>query len=160
TATHSWGRLNAFEAVRIATPVAQGGKGGVDIPVRDNRLDRGNTGQPSYVTFEPTRGFIGFWQSMDIKVDAPPYQTPPTAATSDAFVDENPSAIPGDINRVYVRVRNRGPVTASSVTVKAALGSIRNRFAGIAAGLLDRFPGGFQRIRRSGTRSACKPSPI
>jgi subtilisin family serine protease len=48
-ATHSWGRINSFEAVRIAAPVAQGGKGGVDIFVRDNRLDWGNTAQPSNV---------------------------------------------------------------------------------------------------------------
>lgn len=118
TATHSWGRINAFEAVRVAAPAAQGGKGGVDIFLRDNRLDWGNTEQPSNVLFEPTRGFIGHWQSMDIKVDAPPYQTAPTAATFDAFIDETPSAVAGDVNRVYVRVRNRGPVTASSVTVK------------------------------------------
>jgi cell wall-associated protease len=118
TATHSWGRINAFESVRIAAPLAQGGKAGVDIFLRDNRLDWGNTEQPSNVLFEPTRGFIGHWQSMDIKVDAPPYQTAPTAATFDAFTDETPSAVSGDVNRVYVRVRNRGPVTASSVTVK------------------------------------------
>lgn len=122
-ASHSWGRLNAFEAVRIAAPVSQGGKGGVDIFLRDNRLDWGNTEQPSNTLFEPTRGFIDHWQSMDIKVDAPQvdapqYRTPPTAATFDAFTDETPSAAPGEINRVYVRVRNRGPVTASTVTVK------------------------------------------
>jgi len=117
-ATHSWGRVNAFEAVRIAAPVADGGKGGVDIFLRDNRLDWGNTEQSSNTLFEPTRGFIGHWRSMDIKVDAPPYQPIPTALTFDAFTDETPSAVSGDINRVYVRVRNRGPATASSVTVK------------------------------------------
>lgn len=117
-ATHGWGRVNAFEAVRIAAPVVDGGKEGVDIFLRDNRLDWGNTEQPSNTLFEPTRGFIGHWRSMSIKVDAPPYQTAPTAATFDAFTDETPSAASGDINRVYVRVRNRGPVTANSVTVK------------------------------------------
>jgi hypothetical protein len=118
TPTHAWGRVNAFEAVRIAAPVAQGGKGGVDIFLRDNRLDWGNTEQPSNTLFESTRGYIGHWRSEDIKVDAPPYQPTPTAASFEAFTDETPSAITGDVNKVYVRVRNRGPVTASSVTVK------------------------------------------
>ena len=44
-ATHAWGRVNAFEALRIATPVAGGGLGSVDIFLRDNRLDWGNTEQ-------------------------------------------------------------------------------------------------------------------
>lgn len=122
-ATHSWGRVNAFEAVRIAASVEVGGKGGVDIFLRDNRLDWGNTTgylgeQASNVLFEPTRGFIPHWQSADIKVDRFPYQPAPTAATFDSFVDETPSAVPGETNRVYVRVRNRGPATASSVKVK------------------------------------------
>jgi hypothetical protein len=117
-ATHSWGRLNAFEAVRIVAPVAGGGKNGRDAFLRDNRLDWGNTQQTSNTTFEATRGFIGHWRSMDIKVDAPPYQTAPTATTFDAFVDETPSAAAGEVNRVYVRVRNRGTSTVASTTVK------------------------------------------
>jgi subtilisin family serine protease len=76
-ATHGFGRVNAFEAVRIAAPTANNGLGGVDIFVRDNRLDWGNTEQPSNVVFEPVRGFLGHWQSVDIKIDAPPYETPP-----------------------------------------------------------------------------------
>jgi hypothetical protein len=116
--THAFGRINSFEAVRVAAPVVQGGKGGVDIFMRDNRLDWGNTEQPSNTLFEATRGFIGHWRSVDIKVDAPPYAVAPTAANFDSFVDETPSAAPGVINRVYVRVRNRGPVTAAQVTVK------------------------------------------
>lgn len=116
-ATHGWGRINAFEAVRVAAPVAQGGRGGVDIFIRDNRLDWGNTEQPSNTLFEPTRGYIPHWESVDIKVDAPPYQAAPTtSAAFDALIDENP--ISGQVNQVYVRVRNRGTVTASSVTVK------------------------------------------
>jgi subtilisin family serine protease len=115
-ATHSYGRINAFEAVRIAA-AAPLGKAGVDIFIRDNRLDWGNTEQPSNTLFEPTRGFIPHWQSVDIKVDAPPYQTAPTNnAAFEAFTDENAES--GSLNKVYVRVRNRGPVTATSVTVK------------------------------------------
>lgn len=137
-ATHSWGRINAFEAVRIAAPAP--GKGGVDIFVRDNRLDWGNTEQPSNTLFEPTRGYIGHWQSMDIKVDAPPYQTAPTAATFDAFVDETPSAVAGDVNRVFVRVRNRGPVTAASVTVKIHWAQFGTALAGLPSDFWTAFP--------------------
>ncbi len=116
-ATHGYGRANAFEAVRIVAPTADGGLGGVDIFLRDNRLDWGNTEKPSSYLFEPTRGLIGFWSSVDIKVDAPPYQPAPTTpAAFEAFTDENPKE--GMTNRVYVRVRNRGPDAATSVTVK------------------------------------------
>jgi subtilisin family serine protease len=118
-ATHGWGRVNAFEAVRAAAPVAQGGLEGTDIFLRDNRLDWGNTEQPSNTLFEPTRGVIGHWLSQDIKVDAPPYQSAPvTGADFENLIDETPSAVAGDLNRVYVRVHNRGPATDPSVTVK------------------------------------------
>jgi subtilisin family serine protease len=118
-ATHGWGRINSFEALRIATPPEQGGLGGVDILLRDNRLDWGNTEQPSNVLFESDRGFIGHWLSQDIKVDAPPYQPSPVkGADFESLIDETPSAVSGDVNRVYVRVHNRGPVTDESVTVK------------------------------------------
>ncbi len=117
-ATHAWGRLNAFEAVHIAAPADEGGKEGVDVFFRDNHLDWGNTEQPSYTVFEQQREFIPFWRSMDIKIDAPPYETAPTAQTFDAFFDETPSGTTGDVNRIYVRVRNRGPNTALHVIVK------------------------------------------
>jgi hypothetical protein len=95
-----------------------GGRGGVDIFIRDNRLDWGNTEQLSSVTFEPTRGFIPHWQSVDIKVDAPPFVAvaPASSGTFDAFAHENP--LSGMLNRVYVRVHNRGPDAAADVRVK------------------------------------------
>lgn len=117
-ATHGWGRVNAFEAVRVAAPPAQGGKNGFDLYLRDNRLDWGNTEQPSNRLFEPTPGFISHWRSEDIKVDAPPHRTPPTATTWDSFVDETPSAVSGDVNHVYLRVHNRGPTTVPAATAK------------------------------------------
>lgn len=139
-ATHGWGRVNAFEAVRVAAPVAQGGRAGVDLFLRDNRLDWGNTEQPSNTLFEPTRGYIGHWDSMDIKVDAPPYETAPTAATFDAFVDQTPSAVAGDVNRVYVRVRNRGPVTATTVNVKLHWAQFGTALPALPADFWTAFP--------------------
>ncbi|MEA2414297.1 MAG: cell wall-associated protease [Thermoanaerobaculia bacterium] len=117
TGTHGFGRINAFEAVRVVAASAQGGKDGVDVFIRDNRLDWGNTDHPSNTLLEPVRGFIPHWHSVDVKVDAPPYQSAPANnAQFEAFTDENPQS--GQLNKVYVRVRNRGPVTAASVTVK------------------------------------------
>jgi len=139
--THSWGRINASEAVHIAAPVVNGGKEGVDIFLRDNRLDWGNTEQPSNTLFEPTRDFIGHWRSMDIKVDAPPYQPAPTAATFDAFTDETPSAVSGETNRLYVRVRNRGPETASSVTVKLHWTQFGTALPSLPSDFWTAFPG-------------------
>ena len=118
-ATHGYGRVNAFEAVRLVAPTALGGRNNVDIYLRDNRLDWGNTEQLSNVLMEPTRGFIPHYQSVDIKIDAGPSfePTPPTtSAQFDSFVDENP--ISGQLNRVYVRVHNRGANAAANVTVK------------------------------------------
>ena len=116
--THGYGRINAFEAVRTVAARAAGGRGGVDIYLRDNRLDWGNTEQLSNVTFEQTRGYIPHWRSVDIKIDAPPYlaAAPATSAAFDAFVHENP--LSNTLNRVYVRVHNRGTTTATGVRVK------------------------------------------
>jgi hypothetical protein len=112
-----YGRINAFEAVRtIADPF--GGRGGVDIFLRDNGLDWGNTEQPSSVTFEQTRGFIAYWQSADIKIDAPTFLTAPpaTSVEFDSFVHESPTS--DTQNQIYVRVHNRGVRPATDVRVK------------------------------------------
>ncbi|MHC4570898.1 MAG: S8 family serine peptidase [Planctomycetota bacterium] len=116
-ATHGYGRVNAFEAVRIAAPAADNGLGGVDIFLRDNALDWGNTEQRSNVTFEPVRGFIGHYRSVDIKIDAPPFQVPPTDSANFAALTDEQAKV-GMANRVYVRVRNRGFRTANNVKVK------------------------------------------
>jgi subtilisin family serine protease len=131
--THGFGRVNAYEAVHVVAPVTAGndsGLGGRDIFLRDNRLDWGNTKQlessfgtgwsGSNVKMEPEREFIPHYQSVDIKVDAPDlvgnYRPPPTPLTFDDFTHENP--VSGAVNRVYVRVHNRGPKPAEDVRVK------------------------------------------
>lgn len=144
--THGNGRVNAFEAVRVvAAPDqggqgGQGGRGGVDVFVRDNRLDWGNTEQPSNVLFEPVRrGFIGHWQSPDIRVDAAPWASAPvTGAEFEAFIDEEPAA--GSTNRVYVRVRNRGPRAAAEVVVKLLWAPGGTALPALPAGFWEAFP--------------------
>jgi subtilisin family serine protease len=106
---YGYGRLNVAEAVRLAARTAGRGRDGVDAFVRDHRLDWGNA--------DPLPDAPPHWEGVDIKVDAYPFQrTPPGAATFDAFPDEPP--VPGEENRVYVRVRNRGPETATRVNVR------------------------------------------
>ena len=113
-ATHGWGRVNAYEAAKVASDE-------VDIFVRDNRLDWGNTQQPSGTRFSaPSRKFIPWWQSVDIKVDAPDsngqYQSQPTASAAfESLTNEDPKS--DETNHVYVRLRNRGPKAASNVKV-------------------------------------------
>lgn len=131
---HGYGRINAFEAVRLVASPDVGGRGGHDIFIRDNRLDWGNTEQPTNVLMEPTRGFIPHYRSVDIKVDAPPFQVSPTnSAAFDLFAHENPES--GEINKVYVRVHNRGHRSVADVTVK-----LHWVFAGTA---LPALPGDF-----------------
>jgi hypothetical protein len=111
----------------------------VDIYLRDNLLDTGEvTPSPSGVLDPTTVGrLVRHYQSVDIKVDAPPFDT------VDALVDgvefDNPDhpftrssgakiediagithnrPIRAQTNRVYVQVHNRGWKVASSVTVK------------------------------------------
>jgi hypothetical protein len=116
-ATHGFGRVNAFEAVRVVAPRVKQGRGGTDLFLRDNRLDWGNTEQPSHTLFGPTTGFIPHSESVDIKVDPRPMGQPPADSVAfDGLPDASPRA--GACNKVYVRVRNRGPYAAVDVKVK------------------------------------------
>jgi subtilisin family serine protease len=117
-ATHGYGRINAFEAVRTVGPKDKGGRAGVDLFLRDNDLDWGNTEQPSSTLFEPTRGFLPYWESPDIKIDPDcGAEVPALGIGAFAALDykKNPKA--GKTNGIYVRVRNRGPRPASGVVV-------------------------------------------
>ncbi len=118
TSQHGSGRVNAFEAVRVVAPTSAGGRGGVDVFLRDNHLDWGNTERPSNYRFEEGGAFIAHWKSVDIKVDAPPYGMPaqPTSEQFESFQHENPRSLA--LNHVWVRVRNRGPVEATDVDVR------------------------------------------
>jgi hypothetical protein len=76
---------------------------------------------------------------VDIKIDAPPFQpAPANSAEFDAFTDEQPLA--GLDNRVYVRVRNRGPVTATDITVKLMWTHWGTTFGNLPADFWVNFP--------------------
>jgi hypothetical protein len=116
--THGFGRVNAYEATRLAAPTAAGGRGDVDVFLRDNRLDWGNTEQPSNVLMDNPRGVIPYDESVSIKIDAPDYEGAPPATPQEfaAFPDEDPRA--EVTNKIYVLVRNRGKNDATNVVVK------------------------------------------
>ena len=116
--THGYGRLNAYEAVKIiSSDISKGGHNGVDIFVRDNYLDWGNTEQPSSTLLQPERQTISSSESVDIKIDVSGQEP---VFTNDQFEntlrDERP--LGGRSQKVYVRVRNRGCRPANNVTVK------------------------------------------
>lgn len=113
------GRVNAYEAVHVIAPAAtapaHGGRGGIDLLLRDNDLDWGNTDVPSFVRFDLQRNVVGHWLSPDIKIDREPYASVTDGAAFEAFADEG--LLAGESHRVYVRIRNRGPKDADPAEV-------------------------------------------
>jgi len=105
----------------------------VDIYMRDNILDDGHGPSPSGVPdpFAPAN-LLWWWNSVDITVDAPPFQTPAPVtdeiALANNVVHQNPQR--GQTNRFYVQLHNRGPLTATNILVRAF-------FAGAGMGLPD-----------------------
>ena len=117
--THGFGRVNAFEAVRVVSPK---GHSGVDVFLRDNHLDWGNTEVPSSIRLERFRHEQPFWESPDIKVDLDADgPTPANSLEFDELVSEAMQA--GSKHRIHVRVRNRGPFDADASTFELAAGS-------------------------------------
>ena len=118
TATYGRGMLE----IRLDTTMCPD----VDIYVRDNKLDTGETiPSPTGVTDPTTVGSnVYWWESADIKIDAYPYY--PLDALFDGVefdfatnedVVRNDSTHPNP-NRLYVQVHNRGPLPAHNVKVK------------------------------------------
>lgn len=119
---YGYGRINAFEAVRlVATALPPGdepsGRGGKDLLLRDHAHDWGNTEQPSNTLFTSPRQHYIANKSVDIKIDIAPFvANVETAGAFEAFKSELTN--PGVLARVYVRTRNRGPNTVTSSTLK------------------------------------------
>ena len=121
---------NSARLVRAATygrgvwerSLAAGPEPMVDIYVRDNILDAARGPAPSGVPhpFQPA-DLVWWWQSEDIKVDAPSFQTPaPThddVTLANLVQHRNPQR--GVTNRFYVQAHNRGPLKATNVRVRA-----------------------------------------
>lgn len=96
----------------------------VDVYMRDNKLDTGETfPSPSGVVDPTTPGdFVYWYQSADIKIDSFPYgpvllDGVEFDLTTSKDVVRNDPAHPNP-NRLYVQVHNRGPLPAHNVKVK------------------------------------------
>jgi photosystem II stability/assembly factor-like uncharacterized protein len=128
-------------------PVDEATLPGVEIYLRDNAVDTGRLSPSPFGVDDPfTFGAQTFWwQCVDIKVDSMSLQTPvldevdfelfgddqSMIGISDNDLDiqfaagllpENP--IRGQVNRIYVRVSNRGINAATNVAVKVFFASI------------------------------------
>lgn len=125
--THGYGRINAFEAVSLIAPfdpdetdIGKRGHGSKDLLLRDHALDWGNTERPSSEEFTPSdpRETASIRHSPDIKIDVYPfddtYEETPESFTS--MSSEAPEV--GQSAEVYVRLRNRGPETVDSASLK------------------------------------------
>jgi hypothetical protein len=104
----------------------------VDLYVRDDVLDTGErfpspSDEPNPV--DPTDQ-VYWWESPDIKVNAPPFYTPPLVFDGVNFdVDlQHQDPLRNQLNRFYLQVHNRGWRTTNNVSVAAF-------FADASAGL-------------------------
>ncbi len=96
----------------------------VDVYMRDNKLDTGETFPSPSGVVDPTvlGSFVYWWQSTDIKIDAFPYgpillDGVEFDLTTSEDVVRNDPAHPNP-NRLYVQVHNHGPLPAHNVKVK------------------------------------------
>jgi hypothetical protein len=123
-ATHGRGMWE----IRIGASCAE-----VDLYLRDNVIDTGEFTPSADGLPDPTQSgaFVYHWESADIKVDAPPFDTldalvdgvefdnpaqPSPIETIAGITHNNP--IRTQTNHVYVQVHNRGWKKADQVTVK------------------------------------------
>jgi hypothetical protein len=140
--THGYGRVNAFEAVRLAAPVADGGRAEGDLFGRDDVLDWGNTEQPSNIVLNTQRSSTRFWESEYIAIEDLQdgyLQSPPQNAQDFVqFVSDDAGS--GHMNNVYVLVanRSRNPLDGRVALYEAFAGSA---LPPLQAGFWSQFPG-------------------
>ena len=97
----------------------------VDVYIRDNKLDTGKTVPSPDGVPDPTAvgQNVFWWESPDIKVDAPPYYTVDTLFDGVEFDHAPFENVVNDLvnptpNLLYVQVHNRGPEPTHNVKVK------------------------------------------
>jgi photosystem II stability/assembly factor-like uncharacterized protein len=120
----------------------------VDVYVRDNKLDTGETSpSPSGIVDPTTVGsFVYWWESADIKVDAFPYFAVDAlfdGVEFDRSTAENPvrfDAAHPNPNRLYVQVHNRGPLPTHNVKVKALWANASAGLPSLPADFWSTFP--------------------
>ncbi|MCP4693559.1 MAG: hypothetical protein GY859_36325, partial [Desulfobacterales bacterium] len=94
----------------------------VDIYLSKNKIDSGEVFPAPSGVPDPTQmgEQVYWWQSTDIKVDSPAYSVVDELVDGVEFEQNiaHNSPLKGMVNRVYVRINNRGPFNATDVTVK------------------------------------------
>ena len=107
-ATYGWGMWQR----RIRPPYSP-----VDLYVRDNKMDTGETSPSPYGVDDPqvVGAKLYFWESPDIKVSLDP--APIDGVEFDKLVEV--AAQRETVNPLYVQVHNRGWMPLANVTVKA-----------------------------------------
>jgi photosystem II stability/assembly factor-like uncharacterized protein len=98
----------------------------VDVYIRDNKLDTGETTPSPSGVLDPTvpGGSVYWWESADIKIDSYPYYPIDSLfdgiefdfSTNEDVIRNDASHL--DPNRLYVQLHNRGPLPAHNVKVK------------------------------------------
>lgn len=143
--THGYGRVNGYEAVRLVAPLnpasteVPAGRGGRDLVLRDHEFDWGNTERSSDVIFNSPREKYTSHRSVDIKVDAFPFQTvTQDAAGFVALAAEEPE--PGTEALIYVRVRNRGPLAVQEAQLKLHHALVGDTLPDLPIGFWGSFP--------------------
>jgi photosystem II stability/assembly factor-like uncharacterized protein len=146
-ATHGRG---LWEIKTDAVPSPQ-----VDLYFRDHAMHTGRTSSSGSTLAgfqDPLQNLdlndtLYWWQSVDIKVDAPTsgiggYQFPVADVDyviyETALQHDNPDK--GNVNRVYVRVQNRGVSNATDITVKVLYAGASTGLPNLPADFWTRFP--------------------
>ena len=138
---HAWGRVNAFEAVRLVAK-NRDGKNGRDLFLRDHELDWGNTEQPSNTLFTCCPRTEAALQSVDIRVDAEPAGPHEDEVSLAKFEGVESEALrSGKNNRIFVRVRNRGPEPVKNAVLKLFWAPYVNELPRFPANLHTLAPG-------------------
>ncbi|HXT61476.1 MAG TPA: hypothetical protein VN696_00435, partial [Pyrinomonadaceae bacterium] len=107
-ATYGWGMWQR----RIVPPYAS-----VDVYVRDNKMDTGETSPAPYDVDDPqvVGNKLYFWESPDIKVSSD--AAPVDGVEFDQLQETD--LVHGGANTLYIQVHNRGWKTATNVKVRA-----------------------------------------
>jgi photosystem II stability/assembly factor-like uncharacterized protein len=117
----------------------------VDVFIRDNHLDNGETVPSPHEVADPTvpGRLVHWWESADIKIDAFPYLIAGPLSDGiqfDQFQSEQPIASSAHPNHLYVQVHNRGPLSAHNVKVKVLYTDGSSGFPPLPADFWTNYP--------------------
>jgi len=130
-ATYGWGMWQR----RIQPPYSP-----VDVYVRDNKMDTGETRPSPYNVVDPqvVGNKLFFWESPDIKVSLS--ASPPKDGVEFDLLEET-APLRGVLNPLYIQVHNRGWNTATNVKVKVLWAAGATGLPKLPSDFWSSFPG-------------------